>query len=76
MSELRIKSRGESDLPSCELTNKAHQKFWGFKGIRTHDLRDTGAMLYELSYEASMGAGQLRVQFISVIWEHDVKFIW
>ena len=25
----------------------------GFNGIRTHDLRDTGAMLYQLSYEAT-----------------------
>ena len=24
----------------------------GFNGIRTRDLRDTGAMLYQLSYEA------------------------
>ena len=23
----------------------------GFNGIRTHDLRDTGVMLYQLSYE-------------------------
>ena len=28
-------------------------KFWGSNGIRTHGLRDTGAMLYRLSYEAS-----------------------
>ena len=27
-------------------------------GIRTHDLRDTGAMLYQLSYEVSLEAGQ------------------
>ena len=33
----------------------------------THDLRDTGAMLYRLSYEASPEAGQVRVQFIPVI---------
>ena len=25
----------------------------GFDGIRTRDLRDTGAMLYQLSYEAT-----------------------
>ena len=33
------------------------KKFWGFNGIRTHDLCDTGAMLYQLSYEASLEAG-------------------
>ena len=29
------------------------EKNQGFNGIRTHDLRDTGAMLYQLSYEAT-----------------------
>ena len=46
---------------SCEVTN----------GIRTHDLRDIGVMLYRLSYEASPEAGQMRVQFIPVIWLHS-----
>ena len=31
-------------------------------GIWTHDLRDTGAMLYQLSYEASPEADQAEVQ--------------
>ena len=45
---------------------KAQKK--GFNGIWTHDLHDTGAMLYQLSYEALLEACQERVQFISVIW--------
>ena len=32
---------------------EAWKKNQGFNGIRTHDLRDTGAMLYQLSYEAT-----------------------
>ena len=32
---------------------KPEKKNQGFNGIRTHDLRDTGAMLYQLSYEAT-----------------------
>ena len=28
------------------------EKVFNFNGIRTHDLHDTGAMLYLLSYEA------------------------
>ena len=32
-----------------------------------NDLRDSGAMLYQLSYEASLEAGQVRVQFFPVI---------
>ena len=31
----------------------AQKIFWCSNGIRTHDLRDTGAMLYQLNYEAS-----------------------
>ena len=29
------------------------KKFWGSNRIQAHDLHDTGAMLYQLSYEAS-----------------------
>ena len=47
----------------------------GFNGIRTRDLRDTGAMLYQLSYEAThWERGQL-IEFISSREEwNDVKF--
>ena len=52
----------ESDPHSCEATqavaNKAQKKSV-FNGIRTHDLSDTGVMLYLLSYEASLEAGQV-----------------
>ena len=46
----------------------------GFNGIRTRDLRYTGAMLYQLSYEAThWERGQL-VEFISSREEwNDVK---
>ena len=38
----------------------------GFSGIGTRDLRDSGAMLYQLSYEAThWERGQL-VEFMSV----------
>ena len=33
----------------------------GFNWIRLHDLHDTGAMFYRLSYEALPEAGQVRV---------------
>ena len=32
---------------------EAWKKIQGFNGIQTHDLRDTGAMLYQLSYKAT-----------------------
>ena len=44
------------------------KKSWGSNGIRTHALRDIGAMLHQLSYEAALEAGQVRVQFMSVMW--------
>ena len=44
---------------------KPEKKNQGFNGIRTHDLRDTGAMLYQLSYEAThWERGQL-IEFMS-----------
>ena len=49
-------------------------------GIRTHPPR-AGAILYWLSYEVYTGAGQVRVQFIPVIWRewcemYVIKIIW
>ena len=46
---------------------KPRKKIRGFNRIWTHDLRDTGAMLYQLSYEASLKAVEVRVQFIPVV---------
>ena len=39
-----------SNLSNWEEEAWKHQ---GFNGIRTRDLRDTGALLYQLSYEAT-----------------------
>ena len=36
-----------------QLERRSLKKNQGFNGIRTRDLRDTGAMLYQLSYEAT-----------------------
>ena len=41
------------------------KKNQGFNGIRTHDLRDTGAMLYQLSYEATHWEQGQFIEFIS-----------
>ena len=64
-SELQI-NRSERDLRSCEVAwssyKKSPEKILSSNGIRTHDIRNTGAMLYRLSYEASTGAGQVRVE--------------
>ena len=60
-----------------QLQIKPRKQFWGSNGIPTHDLCDTGAMLYQLNYEASPEAGQVRVQFIGPLYEeNNVKSIW
>ena len=44
---------------------EAWKKNQGFNGIRTHDLRDTGAMFYQLSYEATHWEQGQFIEFIS-----------
>ena len=48
----------------------------GINGIRTRDLRDTGAMLYQLSYEATLGARPIYWVHISREEWNDEKYIW
>ena len=64
MSVLQINNTNGSDPCSYEVTavtNKAQKKFWDSNGIQTHDLCDTGTMLYWLSYEALLEAGRVWV---------------
>ena len=42
-----------SEFPIEAIGIKKPEKNQGFNEIRTRDLRDTGAMLYQLSYEAT-----------------------
>ena len=44
------------------IEKKTNQRF---NGIRTHDLRDTGAMLCQLSYEATHWEQGQFIEFIS-----------
>ena len=59
------------NYPCSEFSNlsnwkeEAWKKKQGFNGIRTRDLRDTGAMLYQLSYEATHWERGHFVVFIS-----------
>ena len=43
------------------------EKNQGFNGIRTRDLRDTGAMLYQPSYEATHWEWGQFIEFISPV---------
>ena len=50
-----------------QLQRKARKKIWGFNGIWTHDLCNTGVMLYQLNYGALLEAGQVRVQMTGAL---------
>ena len=53
------------NFPIQAIGKKKPENNQGSNGIRTRDLRDTGAMLYQLSYEAThWKQGQL-IEFIS-----------
>ena len=67
-------------LTGCKVKNNHGSKFsnlsnwkeeaWknqGFNGIRTRDLRDTCAMLYQLSYEATQWEQGQFIEFISPV---------
>ena len=44
---------GRIDHRSCAHKFRLKKEQSGLNGIRTHDLRDTGAVLYPLSYQAN-----------------------
>ena len=46
---------------------KPEKKCQGFNGIRTRHLRVTGALLYQLSYEATHWEGGQFIEFISPV---------
>ena len=52
-----------SNLSNWE--KEAWKKIQGLNGIQIHDLRDTGAMLYQLSYEAKRWERGQFIEFMS-----------
>ena len=58
-----------------QLEGRSLKKNQGFNGIRTHDLRDTGAMLYQLSYEAPHWERGQFIEFISPARSEMTKYI-
>ena len=62
---MKVKEKNMIIAVNFSIGKKQPEKNPGFKGIRTRYLRDTGAMLYQLSYEAThWEQGQL-TEFIS-----------
>ena len=69
---MKVKSDHRSKFSNLSnWKEEAWKKNQGFNGIRTRDLRDTGAMLYQLSYEATHWE---RGQFIEFMSSRAVKW--
>ena len=62
---MKVKNDPRSEFSNFGNWKKKPEKNQGFNGIRTRDLRDTGAMLYQLSYEATHWERGQFVEFIS-----------
>ena len=69
---MKVKSDHRSKFSNLSnWKEEAWKKTQGFNGIRTRDLRDTGAMLYQLSYEDT----HCRVAR-SIYWVHIARKDW
>ena len=68
---MKVKCDHRSKFSNLSNWKEEAWKNQGFNGIRTRDLRDTGAMLYQLSYEATHWE---RGQFTEFISSRAVKW--
>ena len=62
-----VKNDHRSKFSNLSSWEEEAWKNQGFNGIRTHDLRDTGAMLYQLKYEALHWEQGQYFEFISPV---------
>ena len=80
-----MKVKNDHHSKFCNLSNwkeEACKKNQDFNGIRTRDLRVTGALLYQLSYEAThLERGQF-IEFLSpvrseMMWSiYEIIYFW
>ena len=63
----KVKNDHRSKFSNLSNWKEEAWKSQGFNGIRTRDLRDTGAMLYQLSYEATHWERGQFSEFISPV---------
>ena len=66
-SIIKVKNDHRSKFSNLSNWKEEAWKKQGFNGIRTRDLRDTGAMLYQLSYEATHWERGQVIEFISPV---------
>ena len=62
---MKVRSDHRIKFPIQAIGRKKPEKYEGFNGIRTRDLCDTGAMLDQLSYEATHWDRGQFVEFMS-----------
>ena len=80
--DYEVKSDHRSKFSNLSNWKEEVWKNQGFNGIRTRDLRDTGAMLYQLSYEATHWERGQFIEFISPVrsemtWSrYEIIHIW
>ena len=67
ISLFKLKNDHRSKFSNLSNWKEEAWKIQGFSGIRTRDLRDTGAMLYQLSYEATHWERGQFIEFISPV---------
>ena len=78
----KVKNDHRSKFSNLSNWKEEAWKNQGFNGIQTRDLRDTGAMLYQLSYEATHWERGQFIEFISPVrsemsltFPHHAKFL-
>ena len=69
---MKVKNNQRSKFSNLSNWKEEAWKNQGFNGIRTRDLRDTVAILYQLSYDATHWDRGQFIEFISP----DVKYMW
>ena len=67
MTILKVKNDHRSKFSDLSNWKEEAWKNQGFNGIRTRDHRDTGAMLYQLSYEATHWERRQFIEFRSPV---------
>ena len=64
---MKVKKDHRSEFSNLSNWKKKPEKNQGFNGIRNRDLRVAGALLYQLSYEATHWERGQFIEFISPV---------
>ena len=72
----RWRNDRRSECNLCNCVKKPEKKIQDFNGVWTRDLAISGAMLYQLSYEATNVGGRSIVGSYVPVKEMSVNYIW